>query len=71
MVSRRKFCTIFSASCIVAATPVYSKAPGFLKNAGDIRLIRLKNNKTAESIKIVYWIEGSYVPEAVKEISYF
>ena len=71
MVSRRKFCTIFSASCIVAATPVYSKAPGFLKNAGDIRLIRLKNNKTAESIKIVYWIEGSYVSEAVKEISYF
>ena len=33
--------------------------------------MRLKNHKTAESINLVYWIEGSYVSEAVKEISYF
>ena len=71
MVSRRKFCTIFSAACVSVAAPVYSKTPGFLKNAGDIRLLRLKNNKTSENINLVYWIEGSYVSEAVKEISYF
>ncbi len=71
MVSRRKFCTIFSAACISAAAPVYSKAPGFLRNAGDIRLLRLKNNKTAENINLVYWIEGSYVSEAIREISHF
>ena len=71
MVSRRKFCAIFGATCFSVAAPVYSKTPGLLKNAGDIRLLRLKNNKTAESISLVYWIEGSYVSEAVKEISYF
>ena len=71
MVSRRKFCTIFGAACFSVAAPVYSKTPGLLKNAGDIRLLRLKNHKTAETINLVYWIEGSYVSEAVKEISYF
>ena len=36
MVSRRKFCTIFSGAFFAVAAPVYSNAPGLLKNAGDI-----------------------------------
>ena len=71
MVSRRRFCTIFSAACVSAATPIYSNTPGFLRNAGDIRTLKLKNYKTAENINLVYWIEGSYISEAIKEISFF
>ena len=71
MVTRREFCTIFSSALVVGASPVFSKAPGFLKNAGDIRKIKLVNNKTSEKIDLVYWIEGSYVSEAVRELSFF
>ena len=42
MVSRRKFCTIFSGALVAAAAPVYSNTPGLLRNAGDIRIIKLK-----------------------------
>ena len=71
MVSRRKFFTIFSGALVTAAAPVYSNTPGLLRNAGDIRIIKLKNNKTSEKINLVYWIEGSYISEALKEVSYF
>ena len=71
MVSRRKFCTIFSGALVLAAAPIYSNTPGLLRNAGDIRLIKLINNKTSEKINLVYWIEGSYITEALKEVSYF
>ena len=56
MVSRRKFCTILSGAFAVAAAPVYSNTPGLLRNAGDIRAIKLKNNKTTEKINLVYSI---------------
>ena len=56
MVSRRKFCTILSGAFAVAAAPVYSNTPGLLRNAGDIRAIKLKNNKTTEKINLVYWL---------------
>jgi uncharacterized protein YcbK (DUF882 family) len=36
-----------------------------------IESIKLKNNKTSEKINLVYWIEGSYVTEALKEVNYF
>ena len=71
MVSRRKFCTIFSGALVAAAAPVYSNTPGLLRNAGDIRIIKLKNNKTSEKINLVYWIEGSYISEALREVSHF
>lgn len=71
MVSRRKFCTILSGAFVAAAAPVYSNTPGLLRNAGDIRVIKLKNNKTSEKINLVYWIEGTYISEALKEVNYF
>ena len=52
MVSRRKFCTIFSGALVAAAAPDYSNTPGLLRNAGDIRIIKLKNNKTSEKINL-------------------
>jgi uncharacterized protein YcbK (DUF882 family) len=55
----------------VVAAPVYSKVPGFIRGAGDVRKIRFRNFNTGEFINSVYWIEGSYVSEALNEINYF
>jgi len=72
MINRRcLLLKLASATTILAAAPVYSKAPGFIRGAGDVRKIRFRNFNTGEFINSVYWIEGSYVSEALKEINYF
>ena len=72
MITRRSLLTtIVSATSIAVAAPVLAKAPGFLRGAGDIRKIRFRNFNTGEFINSVYWIEGSYVSDALKEIDYF
>jgi uncharacterized protein YcbK (DUF882 family) len=42
-----------------------------LKGAGDIRRIRMTSGRTGESIDTIYWIEGEYIPEVMKEINHF
>ena len=72
MITRRSLITsIVSIASVVVAAPVLAKAPGFLRGAGDIRKIRFRNFNTGEFINSVYWIEGSYVSDALKEIDYF
>jgi uncharacterized protein YcbK (DUF882 family) len=53
------------------AAPTYSSAFALLKGAGDIRRIRMYSGRTGESVDTIYWIEGEYIPEVVKEINYF
>ena len=69
-VSRRGILGVFAATALVAA-PTYTNAFGLLKGAGDIRRIRLYSGRTGESIDTIYWIEGEYIPEVIKEINYF
>lgn len=69
-ISRRGFLGIFAAT-VVAAAPTYSNAFGFLRGAGDIRRIRMYSGRTGESIDTIYWIEGEYITEALREINYF
>ena len=72
MITRRSLLTSFvSTASFVGAAPVLARAPGFLRGAGDIRKIRFRNFNTGEFINSVYWIEGSYVSDALKEIDYF
>jgi uncharacterized protein YcbK (DUF882 family) len=68
--SRRRLLGIFAAG-IVAAAPTYSKAFGLLRGAGDIRRIRMYSGRSGESIDTIYWIEGEYIPEVMKEINHF
>lgn len=68
--SRRSLLGIFAATAVVAA-PTYSKAFGILKGAGDIRRIRMYSGRTGESIDTIYWIEGKYISEVLKEINHF
>ncbi len=70
IITRRGLLGAFAATALVAA-PTYSKAAGFLRGAGDIRRLRMYSGRTGESVDTIYWIEGEYIPEALKEINYF
>jgi len=69
-ISRRKLLGVFAATMVTAA-PVYSKTFSLLKGAGDIRKISMRSPRTGESIDTIYWIEGDYIKEAMKEINHF
>ena len=68
--SRRKILSIFAATAVVAA-PTYSNAFGLLKGAGDIRRVKMYNGRTGESINTIYWVDGKYVKEALREVNFF
>lgn len=68
--SRRALLGAF-ASVVVTAAPVYSKTFGLLRGAGDIRRVSMRSGRTGESIETVYWIEGDYIKDALKEVNHF
>lgn len=68
--SRRGVLMAFAAT-VVTAAPTFSNAAGFLRGGGDIRRIRLTSPRTGERLDTIYWIEGEYLKEAVREISLF
>lgn len=68
--TRRALLGAFAATTISAA-PTFSKAAGVLRGAGDIRRIRMYSGRTGERIDMIYWIEGKYIKDAVKEVNYF
>ncbi|MEM6407531.1 MAG: DUF882 domain-containing protein [Pseudomonadota bacterium] len=70
LVTRRALLGAFAATAVSAA-PVYSNVFGFLKGAGDVRRIKMYSGRTGESIDIIYWIEGEYIKESLKEVNYF
>ncbi len=71
--TRRAFLLGSSTTALLCATaaPVYANTPGYLKGAGIYRQIQMFNGQTNENIKIIYWIEGKYIPEALVEINKF
>ena len=70
LISRRGLLAAFAATAVIAA-PTYSNAFGVLRGAGDIRRIRMYSGRTGESMDTIYWIEGEYIPEALREINHF
>jgi uncharacterized protein YcbK (DUF882 family) len=68
--SRRGVLGAFAATA-VAAAPTFSKAAGFLRGAGDIRRLQMYSGRTGERMDTIYWIDGQYVGEAVREVSMF
>jgi uncharacterized protein YcbK (DUF882 family) len=69
-ITRRSLLGAFAATTLVAA-PTFSNAAGFLRGAGDIRRIRMYSGRTGERIDMIYWIDGKYIKDAVKEINHF
>ncbi len=70
VLTRRALLGAFAATTLTAA-PVYSKAFGFLKGAGDVRRLKMYSGRTGENIDMIYWIEGEYIKEGLKEINHF
>jgi uncharacterized protein YcbK (DUF882 family) len=70
-VSRRSILGGIFAATTMAAAPYTANAAGFLRGAGDIRRLKMTSGRTGESIDTIYWIEGQYIDEALKEITYF
>lgn len=69
-ITRRGVLGAFAATTIAAA-PTFSNAAGLLRGAGDIRRIKMTSPRTGERIDTIYWIEGDYIKDAVKEITLF
>lgn len=69
-ITRRGVLGAFAATAVTAA-PTFANAFGFLRGSGDIRRLRMYSTRTGESMDTIYWIEGEYIPEALKEISWF
>ena len=70
IISRRGLMRAFAATAVTAA-PVFANAAGVLRGAGDVRRITMRSQRTAESIDMIYWIEGHYITEAMDEINNF
>jgi uncharacterized protein YcbK (DUF882 family) len=68
--TRRGILGVFAATAVMAA-PTMSNAFGLLRGAGDIRRIRMYSGRTGETIDMVYWIEGDYIAESMREVSLF
>ncbi|MBB3985130.1 uncharacterized protein YcbK (DUF882 family) [Sagittula marina] len=69
-ITRRGLLGAFAATT-VAAAPTYSNAAGFLRGAGDIRRLHMYSGRTGERIDMIYWIEGDYLADSLKEINLF
>ncbi len=69
-ISRRGLLRAFAATALTAA-PFYANAAGVLRGAGDVRRITMRSQRTAESIDIIYWVQGHYIEEALTEINKF
>lgn len=68
--TRRGLLGAFAAT-VVTAAPSYPNAAGFLRGAGDIRRLRMTSPRTGERIDTIYWIEGDYIKDALREITLF
>ena len=69
-ISRRALLGAFAATAVTAA-PTFSNAAGFLRGGGDIRRLAMYSGRTGETLDTIYWIEGKYIKESLKEINYF
>jgi uncharacterized protein YcbK (DUF882 family) len=69
-ITRRGLLGAFAATAVTAA-PTFANAAGFLRGGGDIRRIKMYSGRTGERIDMIYWIEGDYIKDAVKEVHHF
>lgn len=69
-ISRRALLGIFAATAVTAA-PTFANAFAFNRGAGNIRRLRFYSGRTGERLDAIYWIDGEYVPEVLREVNHF
>ncbi|SEW18308.1 Uncharacterized conserved protein YcbK, DUF882 family [Aliiroseovarius sediminilitoris] len=70
IITRRGLLGAFAATAVTAA-PMYANAAGFLRGGGDVRRLAMYSGRTGETLNMIYWIEGDYIKDALKEINHF
>ncbi len=68
--TRRSILGAFAATAVMAA-PFFPGVTAYARGAGDIRRLHFYSGRTGESMNLVYWIDGKYVPESLAEINHF
>lgn len=68
--SRRAALGLIGGAACMAAAPASASAPAINRGAGAYRAVKLTNSRLGERLSTVYWTDGSYIPEAIEEISY-
>ena len=71
ILTRRKLLGAFAGVAMIPAAPHFANAASYNKGAGNIRTISLRNQRTGEQLKTIYWVEGQYIKPALEEINYF
>ena len=69
-ITRRGLLGVFAAATVVAA-PTYANAFGLLRGAGDVRRVKMYSGRSGETVDTIYWIDGEYIPEVLKELNHF
>lgn len=69
-ISRRALIGGIAGAGALGATQAFAAAPSILTGSGDFRSLSLLNNRTAERLNTVYWVEGDYIPEAIEAFNY-
>ena len=54
---------------LVSSLPVGVYAFSVKRGQGNFRRLRMYSGRSGESLDVVYWIDGIYIPEALAEIS--
>jgi uncharacterized protein YcbK (DUF882 family) len=68
---RRSFMKVMAATVVVGLMPKRLLAGTYhLMPKGRERSLALYSPHTGESLKAVYWAEGGYVPDALKDVNY-
>lgn len=68
--SRRAFLGGMAAMAAAALAPEAIAAPTILRGAGDVRAISILNPRTGDAINSVYWVDGQYIPEVLRDINH-
>lgn len=70
LLSRRAALGLIGGAAILSAAPAFAAAPAVLRGAGAYRAVHLTSSRLGEQVRTVYWVDGSYIPEALEEISF-
>ena len=68
--SRRAALGLIGCGAALAAAPGFAAAPAVQRGAGAYRAVSLYSKRLGEGLSTVYWADGSYIPEALEEISF-
>jgi uncharacterized protein YcbK (DUF882 family) len=69
LIDRRKFIRMGLITAASAIIPGNALASAY-ESASDVRELHFYNVSTHEDLKVVYWREGWYIPEALAEVNH-